>query len=245
MAQAAAASPAQITPARGVIRLRVRPKIDGKEKGLARKRFFLVKGGLAENQSLIEKINQHPVLSRECYYKSVGASDGLIKWLKENDCESVYCREVEPQDVEGSNAVPEFQIAFARGKKEFGSSDLALKWITVNLREEIRSGFYQRQQETLRVLIRQAEEMSKTKVMSAMTDRNGTGYFTDLEPGTYVISNVMPNEIGSSSILWNCEIKVKAGELATEKPFLLSNQKDRNVKCVAVERPLPSCDKAK
>jgi hypothetical protein len=77
-----------------------------------------------------------------------------------------------------------------------------------------------------------------------MTDRNGTAYFTDLAPGTYLISNIIPTETGNNSILWNCEIKVKAGELGTERPFLISNQKGGNVKCVGIEKPLPPCNDA-
>src|SRR5215213_2336345 len=70
-------------PARGVIRLRVRPRVEGKEKGLARKRFFLLTGSLEENRALIETISNAPSLSRECYYRSIGASTALIRWLKE------------------------------------------------------------------------------------------------------------------------------------------------------------------
>jgi hypothetical protein len=40
---------------------------------------------------------------------------------------------------------------------------------------------------------------------------------------------------------WNCEVQVKAGDLATEKPYLVSNRKEKNVKCVAVEKPMPVC----
>jgi hypothetical protein len=231
-------------PATGVIRLRVRPKFEGKEKGLSRKRFFLIKGSLEENQSLIEKLVQTPLLQRECYYRSIGASEALIRWLKENDCESVYCREIERQDTEGSQAVPEFKTALAQGAKELGNTELARKWITVNLREEIRSGFYKRQQEALSKLIKQAEGASGAKVTSVMTDRNGTAYFTDLAPGTYLISNLIPTETGNNSILWNCEIKVKAGEPGAERPFLISNQKGGNVKCVGIEKPLPPCNEA-
>jgi hypothetical protein len=230
--------------ARGVIRLRVRPKVDGKEKGLARKRFFLIAGSLEENRALVEAIERTPGLSRECYYRRIGASVALIRWLKENDCESVYCRELEMADVEGAGAVPEFQAAWAQGRKEFGSAELARKWITVNLREELRSGFYRKQQETLNALLKQAEEMTGAKPVSVMTDRNGTAYFTDLAVGTYVISNLIPVEMGPSSLLWNCEIKVKPGELGAERPFLISNQKGGNVKCVAIEKPLSSCDGA-
>jgi hypothetical protein len=230
------------TTASGVIRLRVRPRVEGKEKGLARKRFYLIRGSLEDNQALITQLSRRPPLSRECYYRTVGASAALIRWLKENDCESVYCREIGQEDTEGSQAVPEFQAALAEGKKEFGNIELARKWITVNLREDIRSGFYKRQREALRAFVAQAEEASKRKVVSVMTDRNGTAYFTDIAPGTYVISNLIPTEMGNNSILWNCEITVKPVELGTERPFLLSNQKGGNVKCVGIEQPLPACE---
>jgi hypothetical protein len=81
-----------------------------------------------------------------------------------------------------------------------------------------------------------------------MTDRLGTAFFTDIEPGAYVISNILPIEMGSNSALWSCPINVKAGDLATERPFLISNagNKDprdvKNIKCVSVEKPLPVCD---
>ena len=78
-------------------------------------------------------------------------------------------------------------------------------------------------------------------IQSVMTDRNGTAYFTDLGPGTYVLSNLIPTELGQTLVTWNCEVQVKPGDLATEKPYLVSNRKDRNVKCVGVEKPKPPC----
>src|SRR5258707_12198143 len=80
---------------RGVIRLKVKYKIGDVTKELPRKRFFLIKGTLEENKNVIEKIKQAPLQSRECYYRARGASEALIKWLHENDCDSVYCREIE------------------------------------------------------------------------------------------------------------------------------------------------------
>ena len=74
-----------------------------------------------------------------------------------------------------------------------------------------------------------------------MTDRNGTAFFTDLGPGAYVISNLIPAEIGQSLATWSCEVQIKPDDLASEKPFLISNRKDRLVKCVAIEKPAPAC----
>ena len=234
---------------RGVIRLRVRVALDNPKKatGLSRKRFYLIKGSLAENQALLQSIEQRPVVSRDCYYRGLGASEQLIRWLKESDCESVYCREVEMKDLEGANAVPEFQSAVAAGEKAFGSKELARKWLTVNLSDQIRDGFYKRQQQDLLAFINQAEAATKSKPLSVMTDRNGTAYFTDLEPGTYVISNILPTEVGGNATLWKAEVKVKPGDLASEKPFLISNPKNedprdsKNIKSVSTDKPLPPC----
>ncbi len=240
-AQTPTLPPAQAT---GVVRLRVRVKVGDKTVGLSRKRFFLIKGTLAQNKPLIDAIEQRTATSRDCYYRRLGASEALIKWLKESDCESVYCREIEPEDTDGAEAVPEFSLAVAVGEKEFLSRDLARKWLTVNLPENIRDGFYKKRQEELRGLLKRAEEISQAPVLSVMTDTKGTAYFTELPIGTYVVSNLVPGETGATTIAWNCEIQVKPGDLASERPYLVSNTKERTVKCVGVEKPLPACDAA-
>ena len=231
---------AQTPPAtRGVIRLKVRYK----SKNLPRKRFFLIKGTLEENKSLIERIKQTDPMSRECYYRSRGASEALIKWLSENDCDSVYCREIEEKYLSGSTAVPEFQAAYNQGLREFKTPELARRWLTVNLPADIRDGFYNEKQRVVTNLITQAETVTTTKVMSVMTDRNGTAYLTDIEPGTYTISNLVGSEAEKTSILWACEREVKAGNLAVAmRPLILSNE-DPKVKCEIIERPLPVCEK--
>ena len=227
-----------------MLRLRVRVKVGDSTKGLSRKRFFLTKGSLEQNKNVIDTIERRPVVSRDCYYRSAGASEALIKWLEVNDCESIYCREIQPDDIEGAGAVPEFLTAVSAGEKELGNLDLARKWLTVNLPEKLRDGFYRNRQRDLQSSIKQAEEISGAKVLSVMTDRNGTAYFTDLEPGTYTLSNILPTELGGTSLTWKCEIQVKQDDRAFEKPFRISNRKDKNVKCVAIEKPLPVCASA-
>src|ERR1700752_24679 len=73
--------------AQGVIRLKVKYKSGDTTKELPRKRFFLIKGSLDDNRSLIDTITKAETMSRDCYYRDKGASAQLIKWLKENDCE--------------------------------------------------------------------------------------------------------------------------------------------------------------
>lgn len=225
-------------PQTGVLRLRVRVKADDTAplRGLARKRFFLIPGTLEQNRALITAIEQQPLTTRDCYYKQHKASAELINWLKEGDCESVYCRSIENEFVTGPKAVPEFANAFAANHTEFGNDLIALQWLTNYLAPDLRDGFYKDRQRALETLLKQSG-----MIQSVMTDRNGTAYFTDLGPGAYVLSNVIPTELGQTLVTWNCEVQVKPGDLATEKPYLVSNRKDKNVKCVGIEKPKPAC----
>ena len=223
----------------GVLRLRVRVKADDTAplRGLARKRFFLSPGTLEQHRALINAVEQQPLTTRDCYYKQHAASAELINWLKEGDCESVYCRSIEKEFVSGAKAVPEFANAFATSRKEYGNDETAREWLTTNLSPDVRDGFYRARKTALEALLKQAGG----EVYSVMTDRNGTAYFTDLGPGTYVLSNLIPTELGQTLVTWSCEVQVKPGDLATEKPYLVSNRKEKNVKCVGVEKPKPVC----
>lgn len=231
------------TPAHGVVRLKVKYKLSSATKDLQRKRFFLIKGGLEQNGALIDRIKQTSLSSRECYYRSRSASPGFIKWLEDNDCESAYCRLIEEKYLSGADAVPEFQAAYEQAKRELKNDELARRWLTNYLSPEIRSGFYDEKQKTIQVLMGFAETSTGTGVMSVMTDRKGTAYFTNIEPGVYTISNLVASETEKTSILWLCEREIKAVDLGTamKRPFTLSNEKDPKVKCELIERPLPVC----
>ena len=229
---------------RGVIRLKVRYKSEQGMKDLPRKRFFLIKGSLEQNKALIDKVKQTEVMSRDCYYRAKGASAGFIKWLTDNDCESPYCREVEDKYLSGTGAVPEFQAAFEQALRELKDREVARRWLANYLPAELRFGFYEQKQKALQALIGEAGAATKTPAMSIMTDRKGTAYLTNIEPGIYTISNLIGSETEKTSILWICEREVKATDLgiAMKRPFMLSNEKDPKVKCEIVERPLPVCN---
>lgn len=232
----------QTQSTRGVIRLKVKIKAGDTSRDLPRKRFFLIKGSLDENQALASKIKQTELVSRECYYRTKGASEAFIKWLRDNDCESVYCREIEERYLTGDEAVPEFKAAYQVGLSTFKSPDIARRWLTVNLPGDLRSGFYNEKQRVITDLIKQAEASTGTKVMSVMTDRIGGAYLTDIEPGIYTISNLIPSETGTQSILWICEKEVKPTYLtAAMRQMVLSNEKDPRNKCEIIERPLLAC----
>jgi hypothetical protein len=230
--------------ARGVVRLKIRYKSAEGTKDLPRKRFFLLPGSLEQNKLLVEKIKTVSGSSLECYYRAHGASPALIKWLKDNDCESLYCREVEQKYLSGTEAVPEFQKSFEQALTELKNREVARRWLTNYLSPEIRSGFYDQKQKAIQALVAEAEATSKTSVMSIMTDRKGTAYLTNIEPGIYTISNLVPSETDKTSILWTCEREVKATDLGTamKRPMILSNEKDPKVKCEVIERPLPACN---
>ena len=232
---------AQDTRPTGVLRLRVRVRTDDAApfRGLARKRFFLIPGTLEQNRALVEAVERQPLTTRDCFYSKLGASAALINWLKDGNCESVYCREIEKDFVAGPKAVPEFATAFVTGQKEFGSDERARAWLTTNLPPDMRDGFYRDRKRVLEQFLKQAG--SSGMVQSVMTDRHGSAYFTDLTPGTYVLSNLVPTELGQTLVTWNCEVQFKADDLAAEKPYQISNRKDRTMKCVGIEKPMPIC----
>ena len=164
---------------------------------------------------MIDAIERQQLVTRDCYYRKLGASQELIDWLKTGDCESVYCREVEQEFIAGPKGVPRVCDSVCRGPErvwrrrdgaQMGNDKSRSKYSRWILRRPARRDFN---------LLKQTP---RSRVLSVMTDRNGTAYFTDLGPGTYVLTNMIPTELGQTVVSWNCEVQVKKGDLATEKP---------------------------
>jgi hypothetical protein len=238
---------------------------------LDRKRFYLVRGSRQQHAEFIKQITEMPVTSRDCYYANLNykgrkISDNLFCWLKEeHDCETPYCREVKTK--EEALSIPEFASAYNQGMREYGRSTLALKWITTNLPDELRIGFYQQQKPIMKQLIdlakNQAQEATQGKKGSAslgegfqsiMTDRLGNAYFLDVDvvppekkkTETYLITNLMPIIYGDTGYIWTCEIEVDP-----TRPFskIVLKNYIQNKKCNEFKKKitetcsLPDCSK--
>jgi hypothetical protein len=176
---------------------------------LVRKRFYL-----SSCPFNLDKIQAaRPAPTRRSYYTKLQASPQLIKWLEDNNCDTVYCRDLKSEEVTcktgETDCVPEFVRAYNDALKKLkGDAELARKWVT-NYEPlsspELRIGFYTEKAKWLDAAIKEAERASGLPagtIRTAMTDRRGVAYFYDLCPGTYYISNLAPVEIDGQSLVW-------------------------------------------
>ena len=243
-----------------------------KEKKNDRKRFYLIRGSRQQHPELIKRLAETPVTSRDCYYAGLRPngrkiSDDLFCWLKDNDCETPYCREVKTK--EEALGIPEFAKAYNQGLREYGRSTLALKWLTTNLPDDIRDGFYQQQKPIMRQLIELAkndgQEATRAKKGSArpgegfqsiMTNRLGNAYFIDVDvvppenkkAETYLITNLTPIVFGDTGFVWICEYEIDSTK-PLNKVSLKAAIDNKNKKCevfskkIADTCTLPVCPK--
>jgi hypothetical protein len=176
---------------------------------LVRKRFYL-----SSCPFNLDKIQAaRPAPTRRSYYTNAKASPQLIKWLEDNNCDTVYCRELKVEEVTcpAGNAacVPEFVRAYNEALRKLkNDAALARKWVT-NYEPlstpELRIGFYKEKVKWLDAAIKEAERaagLPSGTVKTAMTDRYGIAYFYDLCPGNYYISNLAPVEVNGESLVW-------------------------------------------
>ncbi len=176
---------------------------------LVRKRFYL--SSCPFNFDKIQATNSAP--TRRSYYTKLQASPQLIKWLEDNNCDTVYCRELKSEEVTclagATNCVPEFTRAYNEALKNLkNDAELARKWVTNYeplSRPELRIGFYTAKAKWVDSAIKEAERAAALPagtIRTAMTDRRGVAYFYDLCPGTYYISNLAPVEVDGQSLVW-------------------------------------------
>lgn len=240
---AAVASPqTQVSGPSGSVEVSARVKIEGKVEKLTRKRFFLFKGGLKDNEAVVSRIKSAEFESRDCFYTRMKASKEFVCWLESENCESPYCRKIQKSDLA---LVPEFKAAFDKGLLAFGKrEDVALGWLPTNLPRTLTSGFNASQNSQLSKIT----EGSKP-VQSSMTDSvTVKAVFIDIpvtppagkKSETYTIANVIPIEVGKRSYSWACELEVQADKTAAY--VLRLPEGDKPVKgCEVVVRDLKSC----
>ena len=228
----------------GSIEVSGRVKIGAKTEKLTRKRFYLLPGGLDTNKALIDKLKAAVVTSRDCFYCQMHASPEFIAWLKAGDgCESPYCREITTDDIA---KVPEFQAAYKKGLGQYkNKADVAQKWVTGDLPPNLRDGFY-RQRKTLIDSVLAGMK----PLQSAMTDTvTVKAIFIDIavKPDdakkttqTFLVSNLLPMEIGGKSYVWACEIEVEKNK--TAKLNLQVPDTGKTIKkCEVIVKDLPVC----
>jgi len=190
---------------------------------LARKRFYL--SSCPFNLDKIPGAGRAP--TRTTYYTRVKASPQFIKWLEDNNCDTVYCRELSREEVTcpvtDQACVPEFVRAYNEAIRALkGNAELARKWVT-NYEPlsapEFRLGFYNEKSRWLDQTVKAAElaaRLAAGTIRTAMTDRAGVAYFYDLCPGTYYISNLAPIEVDGQGLIWETTAITLKGPKANE-----------------------------
>ncbi len=236
-------APAAAQPDRGGVEVNVKNvKVEGNPAKLSRKRFYMFAGGLKENAALLQRIKAASITSRNCYYKGLKASDQYICWLQKENCESPFCRVVEPQFVDAKNSlhVPEFLVAYSKGMSAFRNKpDVARDWLLTYMADNLVNGYYRQKQTVL------ASVLGGVKpVHSSMTDTAAVrALFIDIPfvqggptKTTYLFTNVLPIEIGNKSYVWSCERDAVAGKT------VLLNLAKTDKGCEVVERELDLCE---
>lgn len=227
---------AQVTVSAGTVVVKG-ALVKGKDKrrALDRKRFYLFKGGLTENQPLIDRIRAAKITSRDCYYVGLKASPCLLAWLREENCETPFCRKVKREDIAG---VPEFQAAYDKGMTLYSrKSDVAVSWLLNNMPASLVSGYYRQQKSLVATILGDLKPVQSTMTTSTAAEGNFVGVATGDKPTKYLVSNLLPIEMDDKSYVWACEIDVSRNKIAS-LPLSLDPKKKG---CVLVVNELKVC----
>lgn len=239
----AAVGSAQTAPSLGVLEVNGRVKVEGKQERLKRKRFYLFRGGLAANKALIDRLRTAEFVSRDCFYCRLKTSPEFRFWLKAEDCESPFCREITAEDAA---RVPEFKAALAKGTQQFARRpNIAREWLTTNLAPGLRDGFYLQQKSAIERVLAGIKPLQ-----TGMTDSVSVkGIFIDIPVAppsgktteTFLISNISPAEIGSRSYVWACEVEIGPDKKAI-RSLPVPDPGKRAAGCEVFVRDIPVCE---
>lgn len=227
----------------------------GKRVTVKKQRFYLFKGGLTFNKARVDQLRTAEFLSRDCYYSQKGASAGFLAWLRAGGdrCDSPFCRPITEADLAN---VCEFDAAYKKGKVPFQKKPaLALDWLVTNLDQPLRTGFYQQREKYLEGLGvprsgSTPEADSWTPISSSITDTDrSVAWFvhipvvpdcgSDKNENCYLISNLVPVEIGERTYVWACEVNGDPANIGS-LPMPLESGKSGN--CEVIVRPLTQCE---
>jgi len=233
------AIPAQTT---GTLEINGRVKVDGKQERLKRKRFYLFRGGLTANKALVDRLRVAEFVSRDCFYCRMNVSPEFRAWLKAEDCESPFCREITADDAA---RVPEFKAALEKGARQFVRKPaLAREWLTTNLEPGLRDGFYLQRKKAIDAILAGVKPL-----LSGMTDSVSVkAIFIDIPitpptgkaTETFLISNLAPLEIGAKSYIWACEVDIGPDKKAV-RSLPVPEPGKRADRCEVFVRDTPAC----
>lgn len=210
---------------------------DKNKLSLARKRFYLFAGGVKENTALIERINAAAITSRDCYYSQINASPCLIDWLAQENCETIFCRKIERDDLA---KVKEFEVAYNKGLPLYGRKpNIALDWVANNLPANIASGFYVQQRSSIQAILKGQRPVESAMTTAAAAIATFSNIPVGDKPGMFLVSNVLPVEVGNKSYVWICEVSV-AGNKEVKLP-LNSDLTKKTKGCTVTVKDLKTC----
>ncbi len=226
----------------GTLDVSGRVTIERKAEKLTRKRFYLFRGGLDSNKALVDKLKAANITSRDCFFCSQKTSTAFIAWLKAEDCESPYCRSISTEDTAN---IPEFQAAYQKTLRQVRNRPaVAQKWLTINLAPNLRDGYYRQRKSMIETLLGglkpvQTSMTDSVSVRAAFIDiplKNADGKATE----TFLVSNLIPFEVGTKSYLWACEV-----EIGNDKKIILPlkvPETGKTIKnCEVIVKDLPVC----
>jgi len=232
---------------RGILTVSGRVTINSKKEKLLRKRFYLFRGGFTANKALMDRLASTSVLSRDCFYCKMNASPGYIKWLKDNDCESPYCREITKED---RDKVPEFQAAYDKAEKQYsGKPKLAQKWLTTFLAPDLKDGFYRQRKASIDTILGSIKPLQSSmtdtvSIQAVFIDIPLEKKVVDPKTGkesyseTFLVSNLVPIEIGGKGYLWACEVEIGSPPKVTTVSLPAAD----TAKCKLIPQKAADCD---